>query len=46
MGMWPHVFDQKIPWPHLVHSLLYLGSFDLLFISLGALYFARRDFKS
>jgi ABC-2 type transport system permease protein len=46
MGMWPHVFDRKIPWPQLVHSLLYLGSFDVLFISLGAVYFARRDFKS
>jgi ABC-2 type transport system permease protein len=46
MGVWTHVFEPEIPWMKLLHSVLYLGAFDLLFIALGALYFARRDFKS
>lgn len=46
MGMWTHVFQPTIPWPELVHSICYLGAFDLLFFAIGALYFARRDFKS
>ena len=46
MGMWTHVFQPDIPWPELLHSVLYLGAFDLLFLAIGALYFARRDFKS
>jgi ABC-2 type transport system permease protein len=46
MGLWTQVFQPTIPWARLVHSTLYLGAFDLLFLSLGAFYFARRDFKS
>jgi ABC-2 type transport system permease protein len=46
MGMWTHVFQPIIPWPDLIHSICYLGAFDLLFLSIGMLYFARRDFKS
>ena len=46
MGMWTQVFQHDIPWTRLLHSVLYLGAFDLLFLSIGAFYFARRDFKS
>jgi ABC-2 type transport system permease protein len=46
MGLWTQAFQPTIPWTRLVHSALYLGAFDLLFLSLGAFYFARRDFKS
>ena len=46
MSAWTQVFQPTIPWTQIVHSLLYLGAFDLLFLSIGALYFARRDFKS
>jgi ABC-2 type transport system permease protein len=46
MAIWTQVFQPTIPWSSLVHSVLYLGAFDLLFVSLGTLYFARRDFKS
>jgi ABC-2 type transport system permease protein len=46
MGAWTQVFQPTIPWAQIMHSLLYLGAFDLLFFSLGAYYFARRDFKS
>ena len=46
MGMWTHVFQPEIPWADLIHSICYLGAFDLLFLSIGALYFAGRDFKS
>jgi ABC-2 type transport system permease protein len=46
MGMWTQVFQPTIPWTQLLHSSLYLGAFDLLFLAVGILYFARRDFKS
>ena len=46
MAAWAQFFMPTIPWGQIVHSLLYLGAFDLLFFSLGAYYFARRDFKS
>ena len=46
MLVWTQVFQPTIPWGKLVHSSLYLGAFDLLFFSIGAYYFARRDFKS
>jgi ABC-2 type transport system permease protein len=46
MGMWTQAFQPTVPWGRVTHSMLYLASFDLLFFSLGALYFARRDFKS
>ena len=46
MGMWVQVFQPDIPWDKIVHSILYLGAFDLLFIATGTWYFARRDFKS
>jgi ABC-2 type transport system permease protein len=46
MGVWTHVFQPAIPWAQIDRSLLYLGAFDLLFLSIGAFYFARRDFKS
>jgi hypothetical protein len=46
MSQWTQVFQPTIPWPDLIHSVLYLGAFDLLFFAIGAFYFARRDFKS
>jgi ABC-2 type transport system permease protein len=46
MAMWTHVFEPDIPWTTLLHSVGYLGAFDLLFLLLAALYFSRRDFKS
>lgn len=46
MAMWIQVFQPDIPWLKIVYSILYLGSFDLLFVSIGTWYFARRDFKS
>ena len=46
MGMWTQVFEPTVPWGDVIHSMLYLSAFDLLFFSLGMLYFARRDFKS
>ena len=46
MSMWTHVFQPQIPWSQIGYSLLYLGAFDLLFLSIGIYYFARRDFKS
>jgi ABC-2 type transport system permease protein len=46
MAMWTQVFQTTIPWGKLLHSIAYLGAFDALFLSIGALYFARRDFKS
>ena len=46
MAMWNQAFQPVIPWPDLLHSACYLGAFDLLFASVGAFYFARRDFKS
>ena len=46
MAMWIQVFQPTIPWSNIGHSILYLGSFDLLFISIGTWYFARRDFKA
>jgi ABC-2 type transport system permease protein len=46
MAMWTQVFNPDIPWTELIHSVFYLGVFDLIFVLIGALYFARRDFKS
>ncbi len=46
MSMWTQAFQPTIPWANLLHSILYLGAFDLLFLAIGAFYFARRDFKS
>jgi ABC-2 type transport system permease protein len=46
MTVWVQAFQLDIPWDKIEHSLLYLGAFDLLFISVGVWYFARRDFKS
>jgi ABC-2 type transport system permease protein len=46
MAMWIQVFQPEIPWPKIGYSILYLGLFDLLFVSIGTWYFARRDFKS
>jgi len=46
MSMWTQAFQPTIPWTELLHSALYLGAFDLLFLAIGAFYFARRDFKS
>ena len=46
MAVWTQCFQQQLPWDKIIHSLLYLGSFNLLFLSLGAIYFFRRDFKS
>jgi len=46
MAMWTQAFQPTISWMNLLHSVLYLGSFDLLFLAIGAFYFARRDFKS
>ena len=46
MQGWTQVFQPTIDWRHLLHSLLYLGAFDLLFLAIGIGYFARRDFKS
>jgi hypothetical protein len=44
--MWTQAFQPHIPWARLLHSVLYLGGFDLLFVAIAALYFSRRDFKS
>jgi ABC-2 type transport system permease protein len=46
MGMWTQAFEPTVPWSQVIHSMLYLGAFDLLFLSVGAAYFGRRDFKS
>ena len=46
MGLWIRAFEPTIPWAQMIHSALYLGAFDLLFLAIGAFYFARRDFKS
>jgi len=46
MAMWMQAFQPTIPWMRVLHSVLYLGAFDLLFLAIGAFYFARRDFKS
>jgi ABC-2 type transport system permease protein len=46
MVVWMQAFQSDIPWMQMVHSILYLGAFDLLFFAIGAAYFARRDFKS
>jgi ABC-2 type transport system permease protein len=46
MAMWTQVFQLDIPWSKIGYSILYLGSFDLLFVSIGIYYFGRRDFKS
>jgi ABC-2 type transport system permease protein len=46
MSLWTQCFQPDIPWTRLIHSVLYLGTFDLLFLAIGAFYFARRDFKS
>jgi ABC-2 type transport system permease protein len=46
MGVWTHVFEPIIPWGNIVHSICYLGAFNLLFMAIGAFHFARRDFKS
>jgi ABC-2 type transport system permease protein len=46
MAMWTQAFQPTVPWPRLLHSILYLGAFDLLFLAVGAFYFTRRDFKS
>lgn len=46
MAAWNQAFAPVIPWSSLLHSGCYLGAFDLLFFAFGALYFARRDFKS
>jgi ABC-2 type transport system permease protein len=46
MAMWTQAFQPTIPWTRLIHSILYLGAFDLLFVAIGGVVFARRDFKS
>jgi ABC-2 type transport system permease protein len=46
MAMWMQVFQPEIPWARLIHAVLYLGAFNLLFVSIGTWYFAKRDFKS
>jgi len=46
MGIWTQAFQPEIPWMRVLHSTLYLGAFDLLFLAIGAFYFGRRDFKS
>jgi ABC-2 type transport system permease protein len=46
MTKWSQVFQPTIPWRQLAHSAGYLVILDLLFLACGALYFARRDFKS
>jgi ABC-2 type transport system permease protein len=46
MSIWTQCFQQQLPWGTIGRSMLYLGLFDLLFLSAGAAYFFRRDFKS
>ena len=46
MTMWTRAFLPDIPWSQLIHSTFYLSAFNLLFLSIGIYYFARRDFKS
>jgi ABC-2 type transport system permease protein len=46
MNEWRSAFQTVIPWQTLVHSMLYLGGFDLSFLAVGTVYFVRRDFKS
>lgn len=46
MAQWTQAFQTTIPWSDLFFSLIYLGSFDLLFLMIGGIYFCHRDFKS
>jgi ABC-2 type transport system permease protein len=46
MNKWSQFFQPKIPWDVVGQSAGYLLAFDLFFLACGAIYFARRDFKS
>ena len=46
MAIWAQSFQQDLPWDKILHSIAYLGAWNLLFLSAGAIYFFRRDFKS
>ncbi len=46
MTIWNRAFAQQIPWADIRHSIAYLGAFNVLFVAVASLYFARRDFKS
>lgn len=46
MSSWILLFQPYIPWWKIAESLIYLGAFNLSFLTIAALHFARRDFKS
>jgi ABC-2 type transport system permease protein len=46
MNKWSQLFQPAIPWKDLGHNAAYLIAFDIAFLAIGAIYFARRDFKS
>jgi ABC-2 type transport system permease protein len=46
MAIWVQSFQQELPWQKMLESISYLSAWNLLFLSLGARYFLRRDFKS
>jgi ABC-2 type transport system permease protein len=46
MSVWVNVFEFHIPWLKILESMVYLGAFNLTFVTIGALYFNQRDFKS
>ncbi len=46
MDQWVQAFNMTIPWSNLFFSTIYLGSFNVLFLMIGGIYFCHRDFKS
>jgi ABC-2 type transport system permease protein len=46
MAVWQQCFQPHLPWGTILHSLLFLGACNVLFLCAGAIYFFRRDFKS
>jgi ABC-2 type transport system permease protein len=46
MNKWSQFFQTDIPWNVVGRSAAYLVAFDIAFLAIGAIYFARRDFKS
>lgn len=46
MSTWTGVFQFHIPWLKILESLVYLGTFNLTFVVIAAVYFSQRDFKS
>jgi ABC-2 type transport system permease protein len=46
MSVWIQAFQPEIPFWKIAESLIYLGAFNLTFLTIAAVSFARRDFKS